>query len=101
MLLVAGHSTIRNLLINYTKYLCPKFPYRNIEELTRDVNQLHVEIDNISLENEELRERLGISSSQELDVDGIRKKRAIKDEQAQALNRVLQKEVHSHIFNQI
>ena len=40
-----------------------------------------------------MRERLGIESRDQLNVDDIRKKRLVKEEQATALNRVLQKEV--------
>lgn len=40
-----------------------------------------------------MRERLGLGSREELDTNAIRKKRAVKEEQAQALNLVLQKEV--------
>ena len=66
---------------------------RNIEDLTREINQLNLEFDDIHLENEEMRDRLGIGSREELDVENIRRKRAVKEEQASALNRVLQKEV--------
>ena len=45
-----------------------------------------------------MRDRLGIGSREELDVDNIRRKRAVKEEQASALNRVLQKEVCFFIF---
>jgi len=67
--------------------------FRNIEDLTRDINEIHLEMNDINLENEEMRDRLGIVSRDELDVDNIRKKKAVKEEQAAALNRVLQKEV--------
>lgn len=66
---------------------------KNIEDLTKNINDLHVEIEHLDLENEEMRERLGIGSREELDTNAIRKKRAVKEEQAQALNLVLQKEV--------
>eukprot|EP00111_Clytia_hemisphaerica_P018438 TCONS_00054542-protein len=66
---------------------------RNIEDLTREINQLNLDFDDVHLENEEMRDRLGIGSRDELDVENIRRKRAVKEEQASALNRVLQKEV--------
>ena len=66
--------------------------------MTKDINELHAEVNDLNLENEEMRERLGIGSREELDIEGIKKKRAVKEEQAQALNRVLQKEVyHQHL----
>lgn len=65
--------------------------------MTKDINELHVEINDLNLENEEMRERLGIGSREELDIEGIKKKRAVKEEQAQALSRVLQKEVYQHV----
>lgn len=45
-----------------------------------------------------MRDRLGIGSRDELDVENIRRKRAVKEEQASALNRVLQKEVWFSFF---
>lgn len=54
---------------------------------------MNLEMEDMNLENEEMRERLGIESREELDVQNIKKKKAMKEEQAQALNRVLQKEV--------
>lgn len=47
------------------------------------------------LENEELRERLGMDPKEKLDAKTIRKKKEVKEEQALALNRVLTKEVCS------
>ena len=67
---------------------------RNIEELTREINNINLEMEDMNLENEEMRERLGIESREELDIQNIKKKKATKEEQAQALNRVLQKEVY-------
>ena len=67
--------------------------YRNIEELTREVNSINLEMEDLTLENEEMRERLGIGSRDELDVENIKRKKLVKEEQAAALNRVLQKEV--------
>lgn len=65
--------------------------------MTKDINELYIEVNDLNLENEEMRERLGIGSRKELDIERIKKKRAVKEEQAQALNRVLQKEVcHQH-----
>ena len=66
---------------------------RNIEELTQDLNHVQIELDNYMLENEELRERLGMDPKEQLDSRTIKKKKQVKEEQTLALNRVLTKEV--------
>ncbi|XP_047125642.1 centrosomal protein of 290 kDa isoform X1 [Hydra vulgaris] len=66
---------------------------RNIEDLTSQINALNEEVDILTIENEEMRERLGIESRDVLDVTNLRKKKAVKEEQAHSLNRVLQKEI--------
>ena len=97
ILKVVGDVYLRNLPCHTYYflwfYLSYFVLYRNIEDVTQQVNQLHQEVEDLELENEEMRERLGIGSRDELDVEGIKKKRLVKEEQAQALNRVLQKEV--------
>lgn len=47
------------------------------------------------MENEELRERLGLDPKENLNIEDIRQKKKVKTEQAAALNRVLSKEVRS------
>ena len=86
------HTPLQQLT-EFIHYLMVIKTFRNIEDLTRDVNKMHEEVNELNLENEEMRERLGITSSEELDMNAIRKKKAVKEEQALALNRILQKEV--------
>ena len=70
------------------------FPcHRNIEELTKQINQLEIEMNHVNLENEELRERLGLDPKEPLDTTSIKKKKQVREEQALAMNRVLTKEV--------
>lgn len=45
------------------------------------------------MENEELRERLGMDPKETLDIEDVRHKKKVKAEQAVALNRALTKEV--------
>ena len=45
------------------------------------------------MENEELRERLGMDPKESVDIEDIKYKKKVKTEQAAALNRVLTKEV--------
>lgn len=84
---------------NQNKKNLNQFPFRNIEELTKEINNMNLEMEDMNLENEEMRERLGIETREELDVQNIKMKKAMKEEQAQALNRVLQKEVYCMIIN--
>ena len=52
-----------------------------------------MELDDYILENEELRERLGMDPRERLDAHTIKRKKQVKEEQTLALNRVLTKEV--------
>ena len=54
-----------------------------------------MELDDYMIENEELRERLGMDPKEKLDSQTIRRKKQVKEEQTLALNRVLTKEVNS------
>lgn len=45
------------------------------------------------MENEELRERLGMDPKESLNIEDVRHKKKVKAEQAVALNRALTKEV--------
>ena len=45
------------------------------------------------MENEELRERLGMDPKESLNIEDVRHKKKVKAEQAVALNRALNKEV--------
>ena len=67
--------------------------YRTIEDLTQSLNRVQMELDEYILENEELRERLGMDPRERLDAQTIKKKKQVKEEQTLALNRVLAKEV--------
>jgi bifunctional DNA-binding transcriptional regulator/antitoxin component of YhaV-PrlF toxin-antitoxin module len=49
------------------------------------------------MENEELRERLGMDPRDRLDIEDIRQKKNVRSEQASAMNRVLVKEVRDRI----
>lgn len=64
-----------------------------IEGLTRQVNELGIEVNDAETENEELRERLGLNPKEPLDTETIKEKKMIKNQQQAALNRVLSKEV--------
>ena len=67
--------------------------FRNIEDLTSQVNNLEIKVNDSELENEELRERLGMDPKEKLDIEDVRTKKKVKAEQAVALNRALTKEV--------
>ncbi|XP_078353733.1 centrosomal protein of 290 kDa-like [Oculina patagonica] len=66
---------------------------QNIEDLTSQVNNLEIKVNDTELENEELRERLGMDPKEPLDIEDVRHKKKVKAEQAVALNRALNKEV--------
>jgi len=66
---------------------------QNIEDLTSQVNNLEIKVNDSELENEELRERLGMDPKEKLDIEDVRTKKKVKAEQAVALNRALTKEV--------
>ncbi len=57
-----------------------------------------MELNDIELENEELRERLGIDAKLPVDATSIRKKKQVREEQALALNRALAREVSGLLF---
>ncbi|EDO27551.1 predicted protein, partial [Nematostella vectensis] len=65
----------------------------NIESLTASVNKLSLAVNDLEMENEELRERLGMDPRDRLDIEEIKQKRKVKKEQSAALNRVLVKEI--------
>ena len=69
------------------------FSARNIEDLTSQINNLEINVNDLEMENEELRERLGLDPKVNLNIEDIRQKKKVKTEQAAALNRVLSKEV--------
>jgi len=66
---------------------------QNIEDLTNEVNNLEIKVNDTEMENEELRERLGMDPKEKLDIEDVRHKKKLKAEQAVALNRALTKEI--------
>ena len=81
---------------NYVSFLALSvafLPFRNIEDLTSQVNNLEIKVNDSELENEELRERLGMDPKEKLDIEDVKTKKKVKAEQAVALNRALTKEV--------
>ena len=61
--------------------------------MTSEVNKLEIKVNDTEMENEELRERLGMDPKETLDIEDVRHKKKVKAEQAVALNRALTKEV--------
>lgn len=72
--------------------------FRNIEDLTSQVNDLEIKVNDSEMENEELRERLGMDPKEKLDIEDVRHKKKVKAEQAVALNRALTKEVKLRFY---
>lgn len=83
-------------VISYVALFCCTL--RNIEDLTNEVNNLEIKVNDTEMENEELRERLGMDPKEKLDIEDVRHKKKLKAEQAVALNRALTKEVELGIF---
>ncbi|XP_020911264.1 centrosomal protein of 290 kDa [Exaiptasia diaphana] len=66
---------------------------QNVEYLTGQVNKLSLALNDLEMENEEFRERLGLDPKDKLDIEEIKHKKKVKAEQAAAMNRVLVKEI--------
>lgn len=81
------------IVFRFWLYLSHVVYFRNIEDLTSQVNNLEIKVNDSELENEELRERLGMDPKEKLDIEDVRTKKKVKAEQAVALNRALTKEV--------
>jgi len=81
------------IVFRFWVYLSHVVHFRNIENLTSQVNNLEIKVNDSELENEELRERLGMDPKETLDIEDVRTKKKVKAEQAVALNRALTKEV--------
>ncbi|XP_055954901.1 centrosomal protein of 290 kDa [Patella vulgata] len=66
---------------------------RQIEELTKHVNQAELRINDILDENEELRYKLGMDPKEPIDLTEFRKNKATRKEEEKALNFILQREI--------
>lgn len=60
---------------------------------------MEIKVNDSELENEELRERLGMDPKETLNIEDVRHKKKVKAEQAVALNRALTKEVICRVDN--
>ena len=66
---------------------------RQISKLTEEVNHLSAQVDTAYEENEVLRNRLGLSAGEEVDLSHLRHRKNVEIEQLRALNRELDKQV--------
>lgn len=65
-------------------------------KLTEEVNHLSAQVDTACEENEVLRNRLGLSPGDEVDVSHLRHRKNVEIEQLRAVNRELEKQVRTH-----
>ncbi|XP_038636326.1 centrosomal protein of 290 kDa isoform X10 [Scyliorhinus canicula] len=64
-----------------------------IEGMTREINKLEMKINDVLDENENFRERLGLEANKVIDLSEFRKTKYLKQQQFQAENQILLKEV--------
>lgn len=67
-------------------------------KLTEEVNYLSAQVDTACEENEVLRNRLGLSPGDEVDVSHLRHRKNVEIEQLRAVNRELEKQVRTHTY---
>ncbi|NP_001085087.1 centrosomal protein 290 L homeolog [Xenopus laevis] len=68
---------------------------QEIESSIKDINKLHLKLNDILDENEELKDRLGLDPKTAIDLTGFKNIKVLKEQQYRAENQVLSKEVES------
>ncbi|CAH8617612.1 unnamed protein product [Heterobilharzia americana] len=66
---------------------------RQVEEICRLASQAESSLNEVNLENEHLRTKLGIPLNETIDLNGYRRQKRAKDEEDRAVNIILQKEI--------